>query len=102
MYFPSTKVLRPEAFVDVLRRRVYMKKDKVANYQLLWVEKGGKSIQDLYSQISGAIRSADIVGMRHDGNLFIVLPQADQAAVEAIIKRLKKIKVKCELVGFLS
>jgi nucleoside-diphosphate-sugar epimerase len=102
IYFPSTRVLKPEAFVDVLKRRVYMKKDKVANYQLLWVKKNGRSIQGLYSQISGAIRTADVVGMRYDGNVFIVLPQADQAAVEAIIKRLKKKKVECELVGFLS
>jgi hypothetical protein len=102
MYLPSTKVLTPEAFVDVLKRRVYMKKDKIANYQLLWVERGGRSVPELYAQISGAIRSVDIVGMRNDGNLFIVLPQADPTAIEEIIKRLKKLKVKCEPVSFLS
>jgi hypothetical protein len=102
IYVPYTKVLKPNAFMDVLRRRVRMKKDKVADYQLLKIEKGEKSVQEIYSQILGAIRTTDIVGMRNDGNIYIMLPQADEATIKKLIGRITEIKVRCELVDFLT
>ena len=99
MYVPSTKILTPMAFMDALRIRADMKKNKITDYQLLKVTNSLGSTQDAYSSISEGIRSADIVGMRDDGNCYILLSQADQTAAHYIISRLDALGIQSDLIN---
>lgn len=98
MYLPSTKVLNPEAFLEAVRIRTEMKKNRIADFQLLKIELSGISYQDIYSQISDKIRANDIIGSHKDGNSYILLSQADKRTVSEIIKRLGDLAGKSKLI----
>ena len=99
IYISATKILTPDAFMDALRVRADMKKNKITDYQLLKVVKSNQNLQEMYSKISEGIRSADIVGVRNDGNCYILLSQADQSAASYIIGRLKSLGIQSDLIN---
>ena len=98
MYLPSTRVLNPAAFLEAVRIRTEMKKNRITDFQLLKVELSGKSYQDIYSLISDKIRVNDIIGSHEDGNCYILLSQADKRSVSEIIKRLGDLEGKSKLI----
>jgi len=99
MYVPATKILTPEAFMDILRIRADMKKNKVTDYQLLKVAGLKQSWPEIYSKISEGIRSVDIVGTLNDGTCYILLTQADQTTAQYVIERLAMLGIQSDLVN---
>ncbi len=98
MYLPSTKVLNPEAFLEAVRIKEEMKRNKISDYQLLKVYIKGKTYQDIYSAISNKIRATDILGAHNDGNCYLLLSQADEGSIGDIIKRLGILEGNIELI----
>jgi len=97
-FIPSTRILNPDAFMEILKTRVEMKKNGVSDYQLIRVEKMTVDFRELYSKMSEGIRAADIVGMQRDGNCCVLLSQADQSAASDVIARFEKLGLKSRLV----
>ena len=98
MYIPSTRVLQPEAFLEAVRIRTEMKRNRIANFQLLKIELAGISYQEFYTKISDKIRANDIIGSHEDGNCYILLSQAEKRSVSEIIKRLGGFEGKSDLI----
>lgn len=97
MYIPGTRILNNEAFMDALRIRTELRKNKLSDFQLLAVlNNSDKDIQDINSLISKGIRTADIIGVGDDGNYYVLLPQADRAAAQGIIDRLASLGIDCQ------
>jgi UDP-glucose 4-epimerase len=98
MYIPSTRILNPDAFVDILKTRAEMKKNGVAEYQLIMVEKTELDYRELYSKVSEGIRAADMVGLQRDGNCYVLLSQADNAAAADVIARFDRLGLNSTVV----
>lgn len=98
MYLPSTRILNNDAFVDILKVRMEMKRNKVSDFQLVLLENNGQDIKLVYPKISEGIRTADVVGMLNDGKCYILLSQSDKEASLEVLERLKRLGVNGRLV----
>ena len=98
MYLPSTRILNPTAFQEAIRIRTEMKKNRIADFQLLKLELSGYSHKDLYSMVSNKIRANDIIGSDTTGNFYILLSQADKRMINDIIERLGNLPGKRTLI----
>ncbi len=98
IYLPSTKILNYPSFRDALKIRIEMKKNKIADYQMIIVDKVENNTQDIYPKISQGIRSADLIGLWNDGNYYVLLSQANESTSEEVLDRLEKLGVKGRLV----
>jgi UDP-glucose 4-epimerase len=98
MYLPSTRVLKPEAFLEAVRIKIEMRRNKIADFQLLRIHTNGLGYQDIYTQISNKIRVTDIIGAHVDGNCYILLSQAEKRSVSEIIKRIGILEVEMDLI----
>ena len=98
MFIPSTRILNPDAFSDIVKTRSKMKKNKVADYQLIMLEECPSNIQQLDVKVNQVIRATDIVGMQKDGNCYILLSQADKLAANDVIVRFNEFGLKVKFV----
>ena len=98
MFIPSTRILNPDAFNDMVKTRSEMKKNKIADYQLIMLEECPSNIQQLDLKVNQVIRATDIVGMQKDGNCYILLSQADKLAANDVIVRFNKFGLKVKFV----
>ena len=88
IYIPGTNILNYEAFLDTLRVSEDAKKKHMKEYQLLKIHNSKNGIKGLSNDLLAGIRAVDSAGMWSDGNLYVLLSQANYDAVKEIIKRL--------------
>lgn len=98
MYLPSTRILNHDAFIDMLKVRLEMRKNKISDFQLIALQESEADIQKKYPKISIGIRSADVVGMLRNGDSYILLSQADKQASQEVVDRLGKLGVQSKLI----
>ena len=67
MYLPSTRILNHDAFMDMLKVRIEMRKNKISDFQVIMLQESGINIQKNYPKISEGIRTVDIAGMLRNG-----------------------------------
>ena len=77
---------------------IEMRKNKIADFQLLKIDCKGVGYQEIYKKIVNKIRASDILGAHKDENCYLLLSQADEGSVVDIIKRLGKLKNQMEFV----
>jgi UDP-glucose 4-epimerase len=94
MYLPSTRILNQDAFMDMLKVRLEMKKNKILNFQVIKLEESESDVRKKYPKISVVIRTADIIGMLRNGTCYILLSQGDKQTSLDVIERLEKLGVK--------
>jgi UDP-glucose 4-epimerase len=90
MHLSMTRILNHQAFMDELKIRVEMRKNRVSDFQLVMMENPNKSMQEIYPRISGEIRNRDIIGVGANGDYFILLSQADPLSAQDIAERLTR------------
>lgn len=93
MYIPFTRILNHDAFMDALKIHTEMKKNKIADYQLVMVDKAKINMQEMYPKISEEIRAADLIGLCNDGSYYILLSHANESNAEDVIERLRKLGI---------
>lgn len=98
MYLPTTRIMNQEAFLDLLKVRLEMKRSKVSDFQLILLEESKEEIEGLYHLLSKEIRSVDIVGMLRDGTYYVLLSQADRLASSEIVRRLERHGIQGRLI----
>ncbi|MBE0671537.1 MAG: NAD(P)-dependent oxidoreductase [Anaerolineales bacterium] len=98
MYLPATRILNHDAFIDTLKVRLEMKKNKIAEFQVIALQESEVDVQKKYAKISLGIRSADVVGILRNGSSYILLSQADKQASLEVVERLEKLGVKGRLI----
>lgn len=94
MYLPSTRILNHDAFKDMLKVRLEMKKNKILSFQVIKLEESESDVRKKYPKISVVIRTADIIGMLRNGTCYILLSQADKQTSLDVVERLEKLGVK--------
>ena len=97
-YLPSTRMLNHDAFLDVLKIRVEMKKNKVSDFQLILLENKDIDTAKLYAKISDGIRAADIVGVLRNGACYILLSQSDKQSSLEVLERIQRLGIAGRLI----
>ena len=97
LYLPSTQIMKPDAFQQSLEIRKKMRRNKVADFQLLRVEREGRTWQSLYEQLSRGIRGDDIIGIMDKNNTYcyVILSNANFENVGIVIDRLSNFDIQC-------
>jgi len=96
-YIQSTRILQPDPFKEILRIKVQMQNNRIADFQLLKISLDKKDWSTCYPKIQQGIRKIDYVGTLANGNCYILLSQADPSNVEIVRERLSKLGFKSEL-----
>lgn len=97
LYLPTTRILNHEAFMNELKIRLEMKKNRISDFQLVTASVD-HSPQEIYSCISEGIRTTDLIGMGTNGDYHILLSQADKVGAQDIMERLSKHGIQSRLV----
>jgi hypothetical protein len=84
--------------MDALKIRTEMKKNKIADYQLVMVSQAEINFQEMYPRISEEVRAADLIGLCNDGNYYILLSNANESTTADVMERIRKRGINGELV----
>ena len=98
IYLPSTRILKPEAFFRALKIKEEMKRNKVADYQLIRIFCSEKKLEILNAKISEKIRDTDFIGIDEKEQFYIIFSQAEDATETKIMERLGEFVDKFELI----
>ena len=89
-YVENTRILKPEYFEKSLELQHSMREQKMASYILLKLKYGNMTIEDADEALDRCIRENDIRGISPEGELYLILTQADDKALPVILERLKR------------
>lgn len=100
LYMPSTEIMYPEPFRNALEIKKKMRRNKIADFQIVKIEKGHRDWIELYEQISKGVRADDITGLMNDNDSFcyVLLANASIENIEFILERLQQLDLSCEFV----
>ena len=93
----STNILQPEPFKEILRIKVQMRNNRIADFHLLKIALNKKDWSTCYPKIQQGIRKIDYVGTLENGNCYILLSQAASSNIEIVRERLSKLGFESEL-----
>jgi len=98
LFIPSTQIMRPDPFKQSLKIRKKMRRNKIANFQIIRIGKGKNDWKQLYEQLSKGIRSDDIVGIlnENDAYCYVLLANAGLENINIISARLHDLGLDCE------
>lgn len=95
-YLENTEILKPDYFNEVLDIQNRMEEAGVASYALIKFESSDAKLID--EKLRGLIRQSDILGLREDGKIYLILTQITTDNVGIIDSRLKVEELKYEIV----
>jgi len=100
LYIPSTQIMKPDPFNQSLEIKKKMRRNKVANFQIIRIEKDRKSWEELYAQLSKGIRGDDIAGVlnENDTHCYVILANAGIENIGFIRERLHNIGLESEYI----
>jgi hypothetical protein len=98
IYLPATRILNHDAFIDIFKVRVEMRKNKVADFQVIILRQVKYDSKNLYEMISESVRTVDIVGLLRDESYYILLSQTNKRDALDVIDRLAKLDIIAELI----
>jgi len=100
LYIPSTRILKPDPFKQSLQIRKKMRRNKVADFQIIRIEKGVNGWEELYKQLSKGIRDDDIAGLmeENDTYCYVLLANAEIENIGIIKDRLLNLGLGSEYV----
>lgn len=92
----NTRILEPDSFEEILDVKKQMRKKQYLDYVILKINPGGKNLSEQNERLSGLVRENDVLGVRDDGNLYLLLSQTGAKDVKAVADRLKKNNIMFE------
>ncbi|MDD3240066.1 MAG: hypothetical protein PHW47_08295 [Lachnospira sp.] len=97
-YVDGTMILKVDKFEEILEIKEQMRQKEYMEYTLFKVSGNGKTIQELGMLIAQLVRSNDVIGLREDGNVYLLLSQADETGIKLVKDRLDKNQIRSEVV----
>ena len=89
-YVEKTRILKPEYFEKSLELQHSMREQKMASYVLLKLKFTNMTVEEADEALDGCIRENDVRGISSEGELYLILTQADDKALPLILKRLER------------
>lgn len=99
IYIKDTVIAKEEYFVSQLSLRHNMLEDGISSYALIKIDSEGRTVLELDGMLRTKVRETDLLGMGQDGNVYLLLSQADQTSVGIVLKRLSGMGIHCEEVS---
>lgn len=97
----GTRILRTEAFMEEVEAQKRLKRHNRANYVLLRVITKETDYVQISNSLQNVTRKNDILGLGMDGQVYILLSQADSGSMQAIQSRMNHGGVEVEVVNSL-
>lgn len=94
-YIKGTHILKQEYFEESLKVQHTMREEKFASYILLQLKYQGMTLEEADQQLDLCVRENDIRGVSGDGELYLILVQADHNYLPFILKRLERAGFTC-------
>ena len=85
----GTKILKAEYFEEIVSAKERMNKEGLYNFMLLKVSWKDMSLEEVGNIITNSIRNMDVLGMKKDGNVYLLLAQTNEKSLEIVRKRLE-------------
>ncbi|MEF9939895.1 MAG: hypothetical protein RR768_07235 [Clostridium sp.] len=98
----NTMIIREKDFLEQLSLKHDMLENKIAQYVLLQIQTGGRTYEQMDALLRLKIRDNDILGECRDGNLYLLLSQADELSVQRVLKRLNELGLTCVVVNHIG
>ena len=86
----NTRILETDSFEKVLGVKRQMRKRQYLDYVMLKIDSCGKNLSEQNDRLSGLVRENDVLGVRKDGNLYLLLTQTGVKDIKTVADRLKK------------
>ena len=86
-YIENTRIMKAEFFEDCVRNYVELSERKVSTFVLLEFDLNGHTLEEASAMIMGKVRNTDILGIREDGKLQLLLSQATEKDLTFILPR---------------
>jgi len=98
LYVPSTHIMKPGPFKQSLQIRKKMRRNKIADFLIIRIEKGVNNWEKFYRQLSKGIRDDDIVGLmeKDDTHCYVLLANAGIENIGIIKDRLRNLGLESE------
>ena len=100
LFLTSTQIMKPGPFKLSLETRKKMRRSKIADFQILQVEKGRFSWKGLYDRLRKGVRTEDLVGIfnEEDAHCYIILTNAGVENLPIIQERLSGLNLNTTVV----
>ncbi|MDO9545179.1 MAG: NAD-dependent epimerase/dehydratase family protein [Pelolinea sp.] len=100
LFIPSTEIMNPESFKQSLEIKKKMRRNKIADFLVVRVEKGQRTWMEFYEQLSKGIRGDDIAGLmnENDTHCYVLLANAGVENIKFILERLQKLDLESEYI----
>lgn len=96
MYYPDTGIVYPERLQQAFDVQRAMKKDGVADFVLFrFADRDKKRISE---KMTGLIRGSDMLGADLQGNIYLLLVQANRKTSEIVGERLRQKGIEYQVV----
>jgi len=98
LYVPSTHIMKPDPFKQSLKIKKKMRRNKIADFLIIRIEKGVNDWEELYKQLSKGVRDDDIVGLmdKDDTHCYVLLANAGIENIGIIKDRLRNLGLESE------
>lgn len=90
----NTKILKPEYFEEIIALKEKAGKEGMSDYTLLEILAPNLSLEKLGDMVSNGIRNTDMIGMRNDKKIYLLLNQANEKSLEIVRNRLEAKEIK--------
>lgn len=97
-YLDGTLVLKPKYFEEILEVKAQMRRKQYMDYQLLKIRSNGEDIEQIQKRVSNQIRNNDVLGMREDGFLYLLLSQTREEDLGRIKERMSNNQIMFDVV----
>lgn len=94
----GTSIVRSEKFKEILEVKEQMRRKQYMDYVLLKVDTEHRNAAEMSDKISRIVRNNDVIGMGEDGNIYLILSQANREGMAVIAERMKKNSIHFEVV----
>lgn len=89
MYLPGTFVLNANHFARLLETKEKMSRSGTAEHILIKLDIPGQELAEISALVSTVIRSTDALGMGADGQLYLLLSQANRENAHLVLMRIQ-------------
>ena len=89
MYLPGTFILNADHFARLMETREKMSRSGTAEHSLIKLDVDRVELAEVSAQISTLIRSTDTLGMGPDGQLYLLLSQANRENAHLVLMRIQ-------------
>ena len=88
-YLPDSRIMKKDAFKDVLRVRAQMEEVAISEYSLISVDATPDTMRDIALQLQKFLRESDVIGEGENGRIYVILSQAKEENIPFVLDRLK-------------